>query len=131
MGYDQLNPAILRGTSERMRYIGCTRKTRKTDAHRTLKYVLIILACLAVYPESPQPLFLSVSLFPSLSFVAKVHWLLLLLRFCGQSEPHATIPYVNTRQKNTKGGCESSRSLCVVPSSREILRLSLFLPFSF
>lgn len=69
MGYDQLNPAILRGTSERMRYIVCTRKTRKTDAHRTLKYVLIILACLTVYPESSD--LLSPTPFPfrfSLSF---------------------------------------------------------------
>lgn len=54
MGYDQLNPPILRDTPGKgMRYIGCTRRTRKTDAHRTLKYVLIILACRALYPPNP------------------------------------------------------------------------------
>lgn len=57
MGYDQLNTPILRGTSGGMRYIGCTRRTRKTDAHRTLKYVLIILAC-RVFDPSSTPSFL-------------------------------------------------------------------------
>lgn len=52
MGYDQLNSAILRGTRGGMRYIGSTRRTRKTDAHRTLKYVLIILACLPAATSS-------------------------------------------------------------------------------
>lgn len=53
MGYDQLNSPILRGTDEGMRYIGCTSSTRRTDARRTLKYVLIILACrLLLRPSS-------------------------------------------------------------------------------
>lgn len=46
-----------------MRYIGCTRRTRKTDAHRTLKYVLIILACRALYPPNSFHTFLTPPLY--------------------------------------------------------------------
>ena len=59
MGYDQLNSPILRGTDEGMRYIGCTSSTRKTDAHRTLKYVLIILACRLLLRPSSSSLVLN------------------------------------------------------------------------
>lgn len=59
MAHDQLHPTILRGQKRNAVYTSGTRRTRKNDVHRTLKYALIILPHLVLMPHPPTVVSLS------------------------------------------------------------------------
>lgn len=53
MAHDQLHPTILRDQRKNAIYTDGTRRTRKSDVHRSLKYALIILPRTMLMPHPP------------------------------------------------------------------------------
>lgn len=67
MAHDQLHSAILREHRKNALYIGGTMRTRRNDAHRTLKYALIILPRRVLMPLALPPAVRSSSTYDTLA----------------------------------------------------------------
>lgn len=98
MAHDQLHSAILRGHGKNALYIGGTMRTRRTDAHRTLKYALIILPRRVLMPLTRSTCRTLLSSYPCSSSTYDP------LRFptlCRRSRIfHTAVLHAETRQKN-------------------------------
>lgn len=98
MAHDQLHSAILRGHGKNALYIGGTMRTRRTDAHRTLKYALIILPRRVLMPLTRPTCRTLLSSYPCSSSTYDP------LRFptlCRRSRIfHTAVLHAETRQKN-------------------------------